>query len=269
MREWDLGCHRLSCEVSTVKSVETTRAHNSLADDGFGPRPPVRRPPKRARLSAARLQVLETLAEQPEPCTVSAIAAILHQHTNTTREHLDGLVRLDFAVRERGVADGPGRPPWRYQCVEEYETSSSAAEYAGLASALADQIARTSSDPHGDALAAGQSWGKTLIARDDAPPAAAIEPARKTVVELLERLEFSPEPSADGTTVRLRRCPLLEAAYRNPDIVCAVHLGLVQGALSELGMSPDGTSLLPFAEKGACRLHFTPPTSEPHPKDLP
>lgn len=221
--------------------------------------------------------VLETLENQPEPCTVAAIAAVLHQHTNTIREHLDGLVEAGFAVRERSAPSGPGRPSWLYECVEEQPTSASAAEYAGLASALAAQIARSSADPQGDALAAGQAWGQELIARaaenaepgatPGAPESRTTESeqrarARETVVGLLSELEFAPQSSADGTVVRLRRCPLLEAAYRHPDIVCAVHLGLVRGALSELGAAPDGARLLPFAEKGACRLDFDAPATD-------
>ena len=36
-------------------------------------------------------------------------------------------------------------------------------DYAGLATALAEQISRTSADPAGDALAAGQAWGRSLV----------------------------------------------------------------------------------------------------------
>lgn len=252
------------------------RVNKSMAEDGLGPRPNLRRPPRRTRLSRARMLVLEALENQPEPCTVAAIAAILHQHTNTVREHLDGLVQAGFARRERRAPQGPGRPSWIYECVEEQQASAGAAEYAGLASALAAQIARSSSDPQGDALEAGHAWGQGLAAQaavdavlrndgddgDDVPDQGGGDRegrARETVVELLAALEFSPEASADGSTVRLRRCPLLEAAYRNPEIVCAVHLGLVRGALAELGVAPEGTRLLPFAEKGACRLDFAAP----------
>ncbi|MGN6131795.1 MAG: transcriptional regulator, partial [Nocardioidaceae bacterium] len=75
------------------------------------------------------------------------------------------------------------------------------------------------------------------------------------VVALLDDIGFAPEADDRNTVVRLPRCPLLEAAHKNPDIVCSVHLGLVRGALEEYGGDPDGTDLLPFAEPGACRLH--------------
>jgi predicted ArsR family transcriptional regulator len=54
--------------------------------------------------------------------------------------------------------------------------------------------------------------------------------------------------------VRLRRCPLLEAARQEPEVVCSVHLGVLEGALEALGSLCVRPTLVPFAEPGACRL---------------
>ena len=46
-------------------------------------------------------------------------------------------------------------------------------------------------------------------------------------------------------------------------VVCAVHLGIVRGALEVYGGDPTHTDLLPFSEPGACRLEMleaAPPT---------
>ncbi|MFW6091440.1 MAG: hypothetical protein ACODAF_06145 [Actinomycetota bacterium] len=46
-------------------------------------------------------------------------------------------------------------------------------------------------------------------------------------------------------------------APRDPGVVvCSVDLGIVRGALAELGGQPRNAALLPFAEAGACRLHL-------------
>ncbi len=210
-----------------------------------------------ARLSRARLAVLDVLASQPEPCSVSSVATALGQHPNTVREHLEGLVEAGLATSESAPAHGRGRPARLYAPVTESPTTSGAAEYAGLASALAAQIARSSADPVGDALGAGRAWGADLV-EDVELPARTSSAARQEVVSLLDRLGFAPVPDDDAASVALTRCPLLEAAYRNPEVVCAVHLGLAQGALERLGAPAEGTSLLPFAEPGACRLHLRP-----------
>jgi hypothetical protein len=44
-------------------------------------------------------------------------------------------------------------------------------------------------------------------------------------------------------------------------VVCGVHLGVVRGALQELGSDPERTertALQPFSEPGACRLDMLP-----------
>ncbi|WP_336708591.1 helix-turn-helix transcriptional regulator [Oerskovia sp. USHLN155] len=254
---------------------------------GYGP-PLVRRPVRPARLSRARLAVLDVLASQSEPCSVASVATALDQHPNTVREHLEGLVEAGLATSENAPAQGRGRPARLYSPATESPTTAGAAEYAGLASALAAQIARSSADPVGDALAAGRAWGADLVAGHEPPSGdrghgpsgegadgAALQAtalpdrahvaiaARHEVVALLDRLGFAPQADDDAASVALTRCPLLEAAYRNPEVVCAVHLGLAQGALERLGAPREGTSLLPFAEPGACRLRLRP---QPEPR---
>ncbi|HEU0042466.1 MAG TPA: helix-turn-helix domain-containing protein, partial [Jiangellaceae bacterium] len=131
----------------------------------YGPRPPTPTTGAAANLSASRAALLDQLVGQPEPTTIAALVAASGLHQNTVREHLDALVSVGLARRVTGVARGRGRPAWRYQAVEPRETEPAAAEYAGLASVLADHIARTSDDPRADAVSAGVSWGRELAGR--------------------------------------------------------------------------------------------------------
>jgi predicted ArsR family transcriptional regulator len=186
----------------------------------------------------------------------------MHQHPNTIREHLDALVADGLATRQAAEPSGRGRPAWLYAAVPldaEVDGSGGVArEYAGLAAALASHLARSSEHPQEDAVEAGTEWGRRL-AQDSSPSAAPnATAARREVVRLLDGLGFAPDADARAAVVRLRRCPLLEAAHQHPEVVCGVHLGLVRGALDELGGQPDGTELRPFAEPGACRLDLLP-----------
>ncbi|SDC92376.1 transcriptional regulator [Sanguibacter gelidistatuariae] len=244
----------------------------------YGPRPtPAGH--RRRRLTPAQSAILDHLVDQPEPCTVTALAEMMHQHPNTVREHLDALVAASAATRTPAPTTGRGRPAWLYEATIEARLSEDAQEYASLAAALAGHIARTSANPAADADAAGMEWGRDLIRtamasgdmdedmddmggvagdgdhRADDPAAELC--ARRRVVTLLDELGFSPEADDDATVIRLRRCPLLAAAHLHPEVVCGVHLGLAQGALAELGAASEGLTLLPFAERGACRLHLT------------
>lgn len=272
-----------------INTVETVKIIRNGTEGTYGPQPARRR---RVRLTPAQSAILDHLADQPEACTVTALAGMMHQHTNTVREHLDALVAAGVASRTAAPTVGRGRPAWLYEATTESRLSEDAQEYASLAAALAGHIARTSPDPAADADAAGMEWGRDLIrtatAAGDldgvaplgepdtapAPGAGAPEPgtgsdtapapdpspelrARRRVVALFDELGFSPEADDDATVIRLRRCPLLAAAHLHPEVVCGVHLGLAQGALAELGAASEGLALLPFAERGACRLHLT------------
>jgi predicted ArsR family transcriptional regulator len=194
------------------------------------------------------------LRTQEQPTTAAFVADRLGQHTNTVREHLDALVEDGWVTRERAPATGRGRPAWLY--IAAPEPASTHGEYAGLATALAMQLAKSSTSPREDAVAAGIEWGRHLavaVAEEPATPAA----ARRHVVRLLDGLGFAPSPDLRAMSVRLRQCPLLDAARRQPDVVCSVHLGIVRGALTTWHTANDGTSLTPFAEPGACLLHLT------------
>lgn len=219
---------------------------------GYGPLPGAGRSSK--PLSRSRSALLETLRAQTEPTTLTALVATSGLHANTVREHLDALVRTDLAHRHPEAPAGRGRPAWLYEATSR--DAAAATEYAGLAAALAAAIHRTSVSPTDDAVTAGREWGHELARERGARPAPSAIAARREMVSLLDEVGFAPQADARSAVVRLTRCPLLEAAHKYPDVVCGVHLGLVQGALEEHGANPEGTELLPFAEPGACKLHL-------------
>ncbi|GAB2681301.1 helix-turn-helix transcriptional regulator [Thalassiella azotivora] len=214
---------------------------------------PVRSGGRTGALSPQRARVLEHLQCTAEQVTVAGLAADTGLHENTVREHLDDLVARGLVVRDRVPSRRRGRPAWGYTAVAEHgEPDDRVRDHAGLATALAGHIARTSPNPRQDALTAGRQWGRDVAAGDG--PAPGPHQARHRVVALMRDLGFDPQTDARATTVALRRCPLLDTARAHPDVVCAVHLGLVQGALEAWGGDPARTALTAFAEPGACRL---------------
>ncbi|MDN5858283.1 MAG: helix-turn-helix domain-containing protein [Pseudonocardia sp.] len=226
-------------------------------EERLGPAP-VRGTPAGPAISGQRALVLERLQRRTEPVTLAAFAAELDVHVNTVREHLDALVERGLAVRDRAPSRGRGRPAWTYAAAaDRVEPDPRVREYAGLASALAAHLARTSGDPAADALEAGRAWGLELAGDRPAPGRRRSGLAsRRRVLDLLDELGFDPLADGRATTAALRRCPLLDAATRHPQVVCGVHLGIVRGAMETYGGDPERTELLPFAEPGACRLHL-------------
>jgi predicted ArsR family transcriptional regulator len=205
-------------------------------------------------LTPARSIILEQLQQLAEPTTATAMAAQLGQHANTVREHLEALVERGLAKREPAPVNGRGRPGWIYSpAASTPEPDTRVRHYTALALALAAQIKRSSRHPEREALAAGEAWGQGLVA--GSRPMAAT-PARRRLLKVLADLGFDPRADARGTTVRVFRCPLLDAARQEPDVVCMVHLGLVRGVLAGLGAPHAQASIHPFAEPDACVLHL-------------
>lgn len=238
---------------------------NNLGSPGrvLGPRGGAGRRP----LSPSRRAILERLRAQPEPLTQAALVTVTGLHPNTVREHLEGLLRLGLVRRSTAVPHGRGRPAWLYETTPEgeaEEADGAPSEYAGLAAALAGTIAASSTDPSGDAVRAGEGWGRELVRnRGASETAASPEDARDRMVEMLDDLGFAPQRVEDiPERIHLTHCPLLAAAHRHPDVVCGVHLGIVRGALEEYGASPDGAHLEPFARPGSCLL-TVPPVDQP------
>ena len=215
-------------------------------------------------LSKARGKILELISDGP--CTVSSLAMRTGQHENTIREHLDALVDEDLATKYQVSEHLRGRPAWFYRTPDQSEQSRTG-EYAGLASALAGAILRSSSHPVDDAMEAGMTWAPELI-RNSKVDAETLRSGatkksataiRRNVVWLLDQLGFAPAHNVDLTRVKLTRCPLLDAARQHPNIICSVHLGIVRGALNEFGAdakSIDKVDLKPFSEPGACLLRM-------------
>lgn len=216
-------------------------------------------------LSRARQRVLDTLREHPGPMTLAELSVATSSHANTLREHLDALQDRGSVRRHAATVHGRGRPAWLYEAAPDgldrdtsdgLETGTNA--YAALATTLANALQRTSRDPRAAGVDAGRGWGRAL-AQGGVPSAERDDlKTRRRLVGLLGDLGFAPHAEAEARSVRLTRCPLLVAARRHPEVVCGVHLGIVQGALQAWGRPATDVSLVPFAEPGACRLLLGP-----------
>lgn len=224
-------------------------------------------------MSKARAAVLERLRASGGPLAVDALAAETGQHANTVREHLDALVGSGFATRTTAPRSGRGRPASLYLPAQP---DPRPAGYAALAAALARHIASTSADPAAAGDLAGRQWARVLAGagRPTAPnepgapgtalstsPSAAPSAARRrssrlNVAASLREAGFGIEGNADATDFTLTTCPILAAARENPEVVCAVHLGLVKGLLEGTGVPEVGVDLVPFAAPGICTLHL-------------
>ena len=206
--------------------------------------------------SISRMAVLELLRSRAQPLGVVEVAQHVGLHQNTVRSHLDLLVESGYAVRRSEAPRGPGRPRVVYEATAAPEGERN---YRLLAEVLAQHLIVTSERPGEAAMNAGRSWAAATGHRQHdgdgdgtAAPPVSEEAAIAAVLRLLGDSGFAPELSPDGTAINLHRCPFRELAESHPDVVCGAHLGIIQGALADLGGVVSATRLLPFVTPGLC-----------------
>ena len=233
-----------------------SRAGQGLPSDGSR-RPgvgglPLSDPPA-PRLGSRRQAVLESLRQSPEPLAVVDVAALTELHPNTARFHLDALAAHGLAVRTVETRTSPGRPRVLYVARAEVLDQRS---YGLLAEMLAG-LAAAAGDAREAAVATGRTWGRHLVERPSSEGGLEAGPAVDALHRVFEDIGFQPETSTEGgtTSLRLRHCPFREVATRHPEVVCGVHLGIMQGVLDELGGAAIAESLDPFVTPRLCVAH--------------
>jgi predicted ArsR family transcriptional regulator len=210
-------------------------------------------PDERAQIGDTRGRVLELLRAAGGPLGVREVAGETRLHPNTARFHLDALVQTGLATREPRPREAPGRPAMAYR-VTDGDGPAGQRRYRLLAEMLTSMIAGVMPGHADAAVEAGREWGRYLTGQlppyERRDPGQAIESLRAT----LDEIGFAPEFTAEdgGYRLRLRQCPFREVATRHPDVVCALHLGLMQGVLGQLRTPVTAGTLEPFAEPGAC-----------------
>ncbi|MCV7076571.1 helix-turn-helix transcriptional regulator [Mycobacterium szulgai] len=202
-----------------------------------------------------RRGVLRVLRGSRGALSIVEIADELGVHPNTVRFHLDNLVAAGQIERVEPVHRGPGRPPLMFRAVRQMDRGGPR-HYRILAEILTIGLA-AQRDSSAKALAAGRKWGQTLEA--PAHPGDADESIQH-LVGVLDEMGFAPERGmAEGThTIGLRHCPFLELAEVRTNVVCPIHLGLMQGALETWEAPVTVERLEAFAEPDLCLAHLRP-----------
>ncbi|HLT96481.1 MAG TPA: helix-turn-helix domain-containing protein [Acidimicrobiia bacterium] len=210
----------------------------------------------RALADPTRRRILRILEDRAKPATVEELAAGLGLHTNTVRGHLDVLEKAALVVRSLEKRASPGRPRLLYSAGDDSDPGSGG--YRFLAQMLTTSLEMGTDDPSAAAQEAGRTWGRKLTESGDSVDLSDEEIVRR-ITELLADLGFEPRPYGEGdsTTIDLAGCPFRDLARAQPDVVCSLHFGLLQGAVEGLGGTTTVESLQPFVAPSLCRTVLT------------
>jgi predicted ArsR family transcriptional regulator len=230
---YDLHDVSEGCGTLIGDAEQERRRHRALGD------------PSRGRLLA------ELVREGP--LDTRELAHRVGLHPNTVRAHLTALSEAELVEVEIAPAAGRGRPRRLFRAAES-ATGDAGRRYRLLAEILTTLVAR-GGDRGAELEQVGEVWGHHLV--DSPPPFASLsdDEACERLLTLLEGVGFRPRLD-EQDRIAMRPCPFLELARRHREIVCPIHLGLMRGALAELGASSTVSRLEPFAEPDLCVAHL-------------
>jgi predicted ArsR family transcriptional regulator len=218
--------------------------HELLAPDAGSP------------LGRSRGRVLDLLRAAGSPLGVRDVADQAGLHPNTARFHLDALVKAGQASREPQARPTPGRPSTVYWSVGGGPAGER--RYRLLAEMLTSLIRAVMPEPGGSAIEAGREWGAYFTEQPPPYQRLTAEEAVERLTAIMEDLGFAPEAVAEGEQYQLllHECPFREIAQRQQDVVCALHKGLMQGALTKMRVPLTAGRLEPFAGPSLCIAHL-------------
>ena len=184
-----------------------------------------------------RYAIYLELARSPRPLATAEIAATLDLHANTVRPHLERMREVGLLDQRIDNNGGVGRPQHLYALAPDAPSLGlEPPAMPALARMLLSVAAEAGLDGN-DATAAGREQGA-----QDARGYPADSPCIEALMTQLEYLGFDPEATggADGVTIAFTHCPFRDLAEANPDLVCGLHRGRVEGFVDGLGTGHMG-----------------------------
>lgn len=240
----------------------------------------------RSEHGGRRTHVIQLLRDNKEPLSVADVAAKVGIHINTARFHLESLVDAGLADRAAQSRTTPGRPKVLYVGTLPNQTHERAQAYRLLADALTTAVARNIPNATKVMYDLGLTWGRYLT---DTPSDDMDLTEDEIMAQLLAKLDalwFAPELApldraarSENTMVALctdgrvlvgdlpdptlgalstheviimHNCPFKSAANRSPEVVCALHAGLINGTLAELGSNRRALEITPMVGEHHC-----------------
>jgi predicted ArsR family transcriptional regulator len=211
-----------------------------------------------ALASASRVRILDLLRGSATALDVQQIAEQSDLHPNTVRFHLKILADAGLTCCRSDPRRGTsGRPRLLYIAATDHSGTLHQPGYQLLADILASYLAASSTISRGVPEEAGRAFARHR--RSSLPfGEMSSDEAMRQVIAMFAELGFQPELASHGPDHRmlLHACPFRALATKHPDVICAVHLGLLKQSLANLSAAVQATRLEPFVTPHLCIAHL-------------
>ncbi|MGH9271063.1 MAG: helix-turn-helix transcriptional regulator [Ilumatobacteraceae bacterium] len=202
-----------------------------------------------------RYAIYLELARSPRPLVTAEIAEMLDLHPNTVRPHLDRMREVGLLEVTTGARGEVGRPQHRYSLAADAPSLGLEPPLMPMLARMVLEMARRLDASPADAAAVGAAEGRARAAAYAEAPS-----ALEALVADLDRLGFDPlvvEDPGDAAAhdfddfddlddlddldgdvtavVAFANCPFADIARAHPELVCALHRGLVSGFVEHMG----------------------------------
>lgn len=201
----------------------------------------------RALGDATRYAMFNHIAAAGRPVDIADLAERFGLHRNAIRQHLAKLVGAGLITESTARTGGRGRPrlvyaldpaaEWRWGATGPYERLTH----------LLLEVIRTGSDPEEVGRRAATQQRSTASTGD----------AVADITAAMARQGFEPETTTgrSGPEIVLHHCPVATAAEADERIICALHLGMVEGLAKGFGAVVDEL-VARDPSLGQCRLRL-------------
>src|SRR5262245_28402660 len=203
-----------------------------------------------------RYAIYLELARSPRPLATAEIAETLDLHPNTVRPHLERMREVGLLDIETDARGTVGRPQHRYSLAAEAPSLGLEPATFRLLARMLLRVAAAGGMGTDEAIDAGRDPGQ---AGAELASAAGDVPCLAGLVARLDELGFDPAVAVDGVAgdetakVAFTHCPFRELAEANPEIVCGLHQGLVEGFVVTVG-GAEVDDFHPLTDRTPCQV---------------
>ncbi|MGF2950036.1 ArsR family transcriptional regulator [Microbacterium alcoholitolerans] len=167
--------------------------------------------------SYSRVRILHLVQTRADR-TIGELSEATGLHANTVREHLQRLIEGGYVIQTSERRTTRGRPRTLYSAATGSPEASSPVAREKVAEAAR----------RGDML-------RRMLHEDDSELGREATYQLDALIEHLEESGFEPVIDEDRLTVELTPCPHAASAPEHRPMLCQVHLGLMQGVLTQAG----------------------------------
>lgn len=181
-----------------------------------------------------RYAIYLELARSVRPLATAEIADLLGLHPNTVRPHLERMRDVGLLLVEIDARGEVGRPQHRYSLSNEAPSLGLEPPTMPLLAQLMTDVAVLAHASSGEALAVGRTRGAATAHRYAESPS-----CLEGLVSELDRLGFDPTVGEaddhETAVVGFAHCPYRALAESHPELICALHQGIVEGFVDTMG----------------------------------